>query len=832
MGKQGCRLVPAGLLIIALVLLAMPAGAVDHVRPAAPPVTADLAALRTVSLDGSSIPTIDALTAGDLHIAVPESSVFRSIGPGQSLQDAIDAAATGDTIVLDPGTYYEHNLTVTKALIIQANESAGGDRSNTIIDARMEGRIFNVTGDSELWIANLTLRNGNQDGDGGAIYSLGNLVYLISSKISNCTATGYGGAASASGGGVFTLDSVIDHCTAYGGGGALFAEGGGVVVINSSITNCMAPVGGALLSVGGIAGALSTSFTSCSASGGGAIASLEGITVVSDSDFSRCRAADGPGGAIYSSAGLLMVAYSSFTNCSALLWGGAIESESVLQVDSSTFTRCTAYDGGALDFYEEGAEIYSSAFIDSVAENDGGAIWTDGGDILMEQSRFSGCSAGDHGGAVSALDANSSIEIISSSFTGGSAGTAGGAIFTEGPAALHYSRVYGCDNGTAFWNNATTLANTENTWWGSNAAPAGSVHGIVDYTPWLRLGISAPGPTLATGTPRAVRANLTWNSDGTDTSPAGTYVPDGIQTRFSVNGPGKILPPTSRTVDGSAVTMFTAFSPGTSTVCGTVDGQTVCTSLEAVSLPGPTATPANDDDGQPGFAPSPTGSLSAAIPLSATVNIAGNTAAGKATVNGTKISGLVVTGAVQPGPGLNVTAPQGTVYQYFSLVPAGSGTISSARINFTVPQSWLVDQRIAPRDVTLYHRSADRWEALPTAELFARDGMVHFSALSPGLSLFAIAGTQAPVAPVVTVTAPAVVSSPVQEKTPLAAATTQVPVTTQTTVPPATAAPPSAPSPLMDMVLVIAAIGVLAGGSFMVRRHRARQQNPALFEEY
>jgi hypothetical protein len=43
---------------------------------------------------------------------------------------------------------------------------------------------------------------------------------------------------------------------------------------------------------------------------------------------------------------------------------------------------------------------------------------------------------------------------------------------------------------------------------------------------------------------------------------------------------------------------------------------------------------------------------------------------------------------------------------------------------------------------------------------------------------------------------------------------------------------PSAPSPLLDIVLVIAASGILAGGGFMARRWWIRRQNPALFREY
>jgi hypothetical protein len=151
-------------------------------------------------------------------------------------------------------------------------------------------------------------------------------------------------------------------------------------------------------------------------------------------------------------------------------------------------------------------------------------------------------------------------------------------------------------------------------------------------------------------------------------------------------------------------------------------------------------------------------------------------------------------------------------------------------INFTIPQSWLEENHVSPGSVVLYHMTPDCWQPLPTTMLYTKDGIVYFSAVSPGFSLFAIAGTPAAAPPAAVATTQEVTESVVQ--TPAPAAVVNAPVTTQTTAPPATPAKPAAPSPLVNIVLVIAAIGVLAGGGFMVRRWWIRRQNPALFEEY
>ena len=216
--------------------------------------------------------------------------------------------------------------------------------------------------------------------------------------------------------------------------------------------------------------------------------------------------------------------------------------------------------------------------------------------------------------------------------------------------------------------------------------------------------------------------------------------------------------------------------------------------------------------------------------MTVTVNIGGDSKAWQAVVTGTKISELIITGTVQHGPADNQTAPPGTTYQYISLVPARYTSITKAVISFTVPQSWLDDNHIAPGSVVLYHQTANGWEALPTTVLYTKDGTAYFSAESTGFSLFAITGMPSAVTPATIATTQEITGSVVQ--TPSPAATAKAPVITQTTAPPATTQQPAAPSPLVNIILVIVAIGILAGGGFMVRRWWIRRQNPALCAEY
>ncbi len=54
-----------------------------------------------------------------------------NVGPGDSIQDAIDAAMDGDEIIVAPGTYFETINFLGKAIVLRS--SAGPDV--TIIDA-------------------------------------------------------------------------------------------------------------------------------------------------------------------------------------------------------------------------------------------------------------------------------------------------------------------------------------------------------------------------------------------------------------------------------------------------------------------------------------------------------------------------------------------------------------------------------------------------------------------------------------------------------------------------------------------------------------------------
>jgi len=309
---------------------------------------------------------------------------------------------------------------------------------------------------------------------------------------------------------------------------------------------------------------------------------------------------------------------------------------------------------------------------------------------------------------------------------------------------------------------------------------------------------------------------------------------------FTSTDPAATLPADTTLTGGTGTFTVVLRTPGSRTITATDTGSPLINgtsgSIAVSAVPAPTPSPSSGGSSSSGTSGSGGSDddywgTSSDFPLmTVTVNIGGDSKAWQAVVTGTKLSDLIVTGTVQPGSGSNMTSPPGIVYQYISLVPARYNTITKAVIYFTIPQAWLDENHIDPKSIVLYHQTANGgWEALPTTVVSTKDGTVYFSAQANSFSIFAIAGT--PGAPAATITT----TQDVQERivqTPGPAAVAKAPVTTQTTAPPATAPQPAAPSPILNIVLVIAAIGVLAGGGFLVRRWWIQRQNPALFRKY
>jgi PGF-pre-PGF domain-containing protein len=606
---------------------------------------------------GNTKNRVAGLVLGILFLAgALASAAIITINPGDLIQTAINTAGDGDTILLNPGAAYtQHDIEIAKNITIGANTAAGGNPSNTVIDAQSLGRVFNVSGNVSLTVDNLTLQNGRapdgadgvtiphslprpggHGGDGGAISAFGT-VTILSSLITGCSA-GNGGT-----GGPGDSDFNPGAAGGEGGSGGAINSTFGVTIADSTISSCLGGNGGN----GGISGGMMSPGGNAGNGGsGGAVSSDYPITITS-SHISDCSAGTGGtggdgsgetwgyggggghGGAFNtkSSNGPVTVTSSEITSCSAGNGGatydnrggdgghgGAIASLGPVNITSSAISACSAGAGGDSTIYDDGygggggaiygylegtVTVAGSSLTGNNAGNGrtnsvsgpgrldsggpggyGGAIYiysVSDSTVTVTSSALSGNAAGNSGNG-GAIASGYHIFATSSNFTGNSA-SSGSAVYAMN-GSMHFNRIYsntGSRPVVNFWTPVTDYPRIEanNNWWGANSSPSGYVTGNVTYSPWLLLGSTATPYSLPLGDTSVIRANLTYNSDGINTSADGS-VPDAIPVAFSVvAGSGALDPSAGGTDAGTNATAFAPSVTGISTIRTTVDGQYV-----------------------------------------------------------------------------------------------------------------------------------------------------------------------------------------------------------------------------------------------------------------
>ena len=288
------------------------------------------------------------------------SSAYESNNP----DDVLSASSELDVLSVDevPFTTLEDEISSTNENVELLHDyyryqgsgstiSIYGD--NRIIDGRgavidMAGstiRAFNVYG-SGITIKNLTIKNANYNGDGGAIY------FSSSGTVENCNFTGnkakYGGVV------YFNSKGTVSNCnftnnTASEDGGAVYFNGTGEVTNCNFTDNKATSSSGGSIWFTGNGDVINCIFTNNSATGdGGAVYFYEGATGrIINCNFTNNQAS-GNGGAVnfYVTGN---VTNCNFTNNKATGYysnGGAVYFQSTSNVTNCNFADNSAYRGG------------------------------------------------------------------------------------------------------------------------------------------------------------------------------------------------------------------------------------------------------------------------------------------------------------------------------------------------------------------------------------------------------------------------------------------------------------------------------------------------------
>ena len=266
-------------------------------------------------------------------------------------------------------------------------------------------------------------------------------------------------------------------------------------------------------------------------------------------------------------------------------YGAAIRNEGMVTVKNCAFTGNTASFSGAIGNVGT-CTVIDCTFTGNSAIINGGAIANDG-ILVVTGSNFTGNTAGSNGGAIAS---DGTLTVSECNFIANNA-VNGGAISNLvigpniGTAQIHFCRII---NNSAIVGNAISnvpggLVNAENNWWGSNNPDFTNLtSGVVDYTPWLYMTISANPTIINNGETSLITTSFNNQFDGTTVTPldpVAGHIPDGTPVTFNTDL-GNIGTIDKKTINGVATATLTADeTAGIAHVNAVTDAQTVNTEV-------------------------------------------------------------------------------------------------------------------------------------------------------------------------------------------------------------------------------------------------------------
>ena len=427
---------------------------------------------------------------------VPSISVAATlqVGSGQtyaSINDALDAASSGDTIEVSAGTY-EEDITINTDLTL-----TGVDGSS---DTILWGSDTTLTvSEAEVVIDGFTIYS---DGDHGFSFEQAEVTAsdLNIARISSSDA-GAGGHITAESE-VFLSDVIFDTNSASEEGGHLSITDSEVTISDSTFSSGEGEHAGAIYSVDSSVTLESIDFSGNTASNGwssaygGAISAITSTLTMEGCSFdSNFIDGYGSGGHIYGTGSTLTVSVSIFSGGEAAYYGGGLYLvDSSLEMDGSTFSdNSTTSDdygrGGALLLDTTSTTIENSYFTDNSAGSDGGTIYFDGtADLALANVTVSNSIAVEQGGALYVSNDTGSISIDDSSFSGNYAGDVGGAVAITGDAryldvndSVFEENEADEDGGGIYSDDSAEVAVTDSTFTSNVASSTGGAINSTDY---------------------------------------------------------------------------------------------------------------------------------------------------------------------------------------------------------------------------------------------------------------------------------------------------------------------------------------------------------------
>ena len=152
-----------------------------------------------------------------------------------TIQAAINAALSGETIIVSPGTYYENIIFNNKNITVRSSNPSDSDIvAATIIDGGENGSVVRITGEDTSTLQGFTIQNGNAD-YGGGIYVTNSSPTITGNTITSNEA---GSSMDGGGGGIYvsyysspySSPTITDNTITYNDAG----YGGGIHISSSN----------------------------------------------------------------------------------------------------------------------------------------------------------------------------------------------------------------------------------------------------------------------------------------------------------------------------------------------------------------------------------------------------------------------------------------------------------------------------------------------------------------------------------------------------------------------------------------------------------------------
>lgn len=357
-----------------------------------------------------------------------------------SIQDGIEAAAVGDTVLIAAGTYTESGLVLkTGVTLLGAPDAPGG----VILMGQQQGRVIDCNAVQGVVLENLVVTGGQTlsqwfDDAGAGVRCLNAEVRLTDCQFRDNRAS-VGGGLGMRGSTVIVerctfSDNHAQHQVWTGGGGIWSRQTTGVVRDCTFTDNTAFSVenpgdGGGLFTESGCLQVHDCTFTgnTTGAGGGGFYSVYEDSSRVVDCHFTANAASWGGAAYLeYSRSSLIRCTFDANTSTQG---AGSIETVR----STNTFLDCaftanatSAGDGGALQCWGSTLVLDGCLFRGNTAPSGGGALFMAGVDAELRDCIFQD-NSGERGGAIRCQ--LGSPRLINCTFAGNRGTVEGGAIF-------------------------------------------------------------------------------------------------------------------------------------------------------------------------------------------------------------------------------------------------------------------------------------------------------------------------------------------------------------------------------------------------------------------